>query len=98
MPLLSTGPARPTSGWRIAYRRLRRVVLARRRMLAALAAAAAAAFALQAAASPPPATRPVLTAAHDLVAGTVLTASDLRTAGYLPSSVPDGAVNAGQAI
>ena len=100
MPLLSSGPSRPTSSSPrvLAYRRLRRVGLARRRLLAALAAASAAAIGLQAAASPPPPTTPVLTAARDLVAGSVVTASDLRTAEYLPSSVPDGALDATHAI
>ncbi len=80
------------------YRRFRRVVLARRRLLAALAAAGATACALQAAASPPPATTPVLTAAHDLGAGTVLSTADLRVVGYAPASVPDGVLDAGRAI
>jgi Flp pilus assembly protein CpaB len=99
MPLLSSGPSRLTSGPPgAAYRRLRRAVLARRRLLAALAAAAATAIALQAAASPAPPTTPVLTAAHDLLAGSVITAADLRTAAYLPGSVPDGALDAAHVL
>lgn len=93
MPLLST----PRS-LGAARRRLRRAVLTHRRLLAALAAASAAAIALQAAAAPPPATTPVLTAAHDLGPGTVLTADDLRPVGFAPGTVPDGALDARQAL
>ena len=93
MPLLSTSPWLART-----RRRLRRAVLTHRRLLAALAAASAAAIALQAAAAPPPATTPVLTAAHDLGAGTVLTSDDLRGVGFAPGTVPDGALDARQAL
>lgn len=71
-------------------RRLRRFVLARRRPLAAVFAAVAVAAGLQASTAPPPPTRPVLTAARDLPAGTVLSVGDLARAEFTPGSVPDG--------
>jgi Flp pilus assembly protein CpaB len=72
------------------YRRIRRTVLARRRTLAALCAAAAVATGLQAASAPPPPTALVLTAAHDIPAGTIVRADDLRQTEYAPDSVPSG--------
>ncbi|MCB0894014.1 MAG: pilus assembly protein CpaB [Nocardioides sp.] len=73
-------------------RPVRRAVLARRRLLAAVLAAVAVAAGLQAATAAPPATVPVLVAARDLPSGTVLGASDVRTVGFAPGSVPAGAV------
>jgi Flp pilus assembly protein CpaB len=78
-------------------RRLRRVLLARRRPLAALAAGLAVLVGLQAAAAPPPALTPVVTAARDLPAGSVLTEHDLTLTSFAPGSVPDGAVTAAAA-
>jgi Flp pilus assembly protein CpaB len=40
----------------------------------------------------------VLTAAHDLAPGTVLTAADLRRVGFAPGTVPAGVVDAQQAL
>lgn len=71
-------------------RAVRRVVLARRRLLAALCAGGAVAAGLHALAAPPPPTVPVTTAARDLPAGTLLSASDLSTEEFAPDSVPDG--------
>jgi Flp pilus assembly protein CpaB len=76
----------------VAGRRLRRTVLARRRTLAAVCAAVAVAAALRANASPPAPTTMVLTAAHDLPAGVVVGASDLRRAAFAPGTVPAGSV------
>lgn len=76
---------------RAARRRVRRTVLARRRLLAALLTAAAVASGLHAVTSPPLATTPVLTASHDLPAGTVLAADDLEPTGFPAESVPSGA-------
>lgn len=73
-------------------RRLRRVLLARRRPVAALAAGLAVFVGLQAAAAPPPTLTPVVTAARDLPAGSVLTEHDLTLTSFAPGSVPDGAV------
>lgn len=72
------------------YRRTRRAVLARRRLLAAGAAAGAVAAGLQAVTAPPPPRTLVLTAAHDLAAGSVLRPSDLARVAFSPDSVPDG--------
>jgi Flp pilus assembly protein CpaB len=77
---------RPT----LVLRRLRRAVLARRRSLAALCAAVAVAAGLQAASADPSPTTQVLTAAHDLAAGVVIGAGDLRRTPYDPASVPSG--------
>lgn len=76
------------SGLVARVRGLRRAVLVRRRGLAAIAAAAAVFVAVSATTRPPPRTVPVWTAAHDLAAGTVLSAGDLTRAGYAPGSVP----------
>jgi len=93
MPLLTSSPRLAS-----ARRRLRRAVLTHRRLIAALAAASAAAIALQAAAAPASPTTPVLTAAHDLPAGTVLTRDDLRRVGFAPGTVPAGMLDAVQAV
>lgn len=76
----------------VAVRRLRRTVLARRRTWAAVCAAVAVAAALQANTVRPPARTMVLTAAHDLPGGVVVTASDLRRTAFEPASVPAGIV------
>lgn len=74
----------------LVLRRLRRSVLARRRPLAALCTAVAVAAALRAGAPAPAPRTLVLTAAHDLGAGVVVRATDLRRAPYDPESVPAG--------
>lgn len=71
-------------------RSLRRAVLRRRRLLAAALTAVAVAAGLHAVAAPPPARVPVLVAAHDLPAGVVLGAGDLRPASFAPDTVPAG--------
>lgn len=80
-------------------RRIRRTVLARRRPLAALSAAGAVAVGLQAASPDPPARATVLTAAHDIPAGTVVRPGDVRAAAFAPANVPEGALRtAGDAV
>lgn len=74
------------------YRRVRRAVLSRRRVLAAVTAAVAALVAVQAASPAAPPTRSVLTAAHDLPAGTALGPGDLALTPFTPASVPAGVV------
>ena len=73
-----------------ARRTLRRRVLAHRRLLAALLTAAAVAAGLHAASAEPPPQVGVLVAAHDLPAGAVVAAEDVRRVGFAPGSVPDG--------
>ena len=76
----------------LALRRLHRAVLARRRSLAALCAAVAVLAGLQAASPAAPERALVLTAAHDIGAGVVLRAGDLRRTPYAPDTVPSGAL------
>src|SRR4051812_18202876 len=73
-----------------ARRTLRRRVLARRRLLAALLTAVAVAAGLHAAGAEPPARVGVGVAAHDLPAGAVVGADDVRRVGFAPGSAPDG--------
>jgi Flp pilus assembly protein CpaB len=72
-------------------RELRRAVVWRRRLLAAGLLAGSVAFGLQVLAPPPPPGVPVLVAARDVAAGTVLAAPDVRRvqrpAGTLPTRV-----------
>lgn len=68
--------------------RVRRAVLRRRRPLAAACAAVAVVAGVTAASDPAPATVPVLVAAHDLPAGTVLDAADVTTAAFAEGSAP----------
>jgi Flp pilus assembly protein CpaB len=82
MPL-STSP-------RNRLRAARRAVLRRRRPLAALAAGIAVAAAVQTVAAPPPARVQVLTAAHDLPAGSVVGEGDLTRVGFAPGTAPAG--------
>lgn len=70
---------------------VRRRVLARRRLLAALLVAVAVAAGVRAATAPPPPSVPVLTAARDLPAGSVLAADDLVTVAYAAGTRPTGA-------
>ena len=63
-------------------------MLRRRRPLAALCAAVAVAAALSAAGERPPPTVAVVVAAHDLPAGTVLTADDLAVVDFAPGPHP----------
>lgn len=65
-------------------------MLARRRLLAALCAGTAVAAGIHAVAAPASPTVAVLTAAHDLPAGSVLADSDLRPLPMPPDIVPDG--------
>ena len=71
-------------------RAVRRTVLARRRLLAGLLTAVAVAAGLHAATAEPPPSVAVLVAAHDLPAGVVVGAQDVRRVGFAPDSVPEG--------
>ena len=71
-------------------RAVRRAVLARRRLLAGLLTAVAVAAGLHTARAAPPPQVEVLVAAHDLPAGEVLDAGDVRRVGFAPGSVPHG--------
>jgi Flp pilus assembly protein CpaB len=71
-------------------RAVRRTVLARRRLLAGLLTAVAVAAGLHTARAAPPPQVEVLVAAHDLPAGEVLDAGDVRRVGFAPDSVPGG--------
>lgn len=84
-------PARPAPLIRLATisRRVRRAVLRRRRPLAAVLAGIAVATGIHAAAAPPPPRVPLLVAAHDLPAGTVLASDDLTEVALAPDVVPD---------
>lgn len=80
--------ARLGRGWRS----LRRSVLARRRLLAAALTAVAVAAGMRVVEPPPPHTVPVPVARHDLTAGAVLDADDVRIAAYSPGTAPGGLV------
>jgi Flp pilus assembly protein CpaB len=71
---------------------LRRAVVWRRRLLAAGLLAGSVAFGLQVLAPPPPAGVPVLVAARDVAAGTVLADADVRRVQRPPGTVPSGAL------
>src|SRR6478752_887203 len=71
-------------------RAVRRTVLARRRLLAGLLTAVAVAAGVHAATAEPPPSVVVLVAAHDLPAGVVVGAQDVRRVGFAPDSVPEG--------
>jgi len=73
-------------------RRVRRRLLAHRRLLAFLLTAAAVAVGLHAARPAPAPTVALTVAAHDLSAGTMLTADDLATVRVPPGSRPAGAL------
>jgi Flp pilus assembly protein CpaB len=75
-----------------ARRRVRRVLRRRRRLLAALLTAAAVLVGLQAAAPATAPGTPVLVAADDLPAGTVLAPHHLAWTEFTPDSVPAGVV------
>jgi Flp pilus assembly protein CpaB len=80
--------------WSERYRRVRRRVLARRRSVAALLAAVAV-FATVRTLQPRPApTQPVVVAAHDLDAGSLLGQEDLATTRLRPGQAPQGALPA----
>jgi Flp pilus assembly protein CpaB len=70
-------------------RAVRRTVLARRRLLAGLLTAVAVAAGLHATTAEPPPSVAVLVAAHDLPAGSVVDAQDVRRVGFAPGSVPE---------
>lgn len=76
----------------------RRRVLAHRRVLAALLVAVAVASGVRAATAPPPPSVPVLTAAHDLPAGSVLAADDLVAVAYAAGTPPSGATADADAV
>lgn len=82
-------PAAVTDRLTRTLRPVRRAVLARRRLLAAALAAVAVAAGLRVASGPPPATVPVVVAARDLPAGSVVAADDLVTAAFAPGTAPD---------
>lgn len=85
------GPHAPSRRrWREPLRAVRRAVLARRRVLAALLTAIAVVAGLRAATAPAAPTRPLLVAAHDLPAGTELTAADLVRVEQVPGTQPAG--------
>ena len=71
-------------------RAVRRTVLARRRLLAGLLTAVAVAAGVHAATAEPPPSVVVFVAAHDLPAGVVVGAQDVRRVGFAPDSVPEG--------
>ncbi len=73
-------------------RELRRAVLWRRRLLAAGLLAGSAAFALHVLAPPPPEGVGVVVATHDVVAGAVLGADDVRRVDRPAGTVPAGAL------
>ena len=74
--------------------RLRRAVLLRRRGLAVLCAAGAVLTGLHAVRPAPTPTVEVLTAAHDLAAGTRLTTGDLTARRFAAGTAPDGVLGA----
>ena len=76
--------------------RVRRAVLLRRRLLAALCLGVAVLAGLRTVAAPPAPTEPVLVAARDLPAGTVLEAGDLRVARFADGTAPDSGLSRGQ--
>ncbi len=100
MSLLDPDPPRASLRTRLDRLLLRaqRAVLRRRRLLAALLAAAAVWTGLGAVASPSLATVPVLVAARDLPAGTILAATDLVEVGFRPGTAPVGAVRSEVAV
>lgn len=65
-------------------------MLRRRRLLAALLTGVAALVGMRTVTAPPEPTVAVLVAAHDLPAGTTLTADDLTSVRFRPGSQPDG--------
>jgi Flp pilus assembly protein CpaB len=70
-----------------------------RRLFAAATLGVAVAMAIEAFAPKPPGTVTVVTAAHDLPAGAVLTAADLHSVALPPADVPSGAVtDTGQTV
>ncbi|MBS42979.1 MAG: pilus assembly protein CpaB [Nocardioides sp.] len=76
------------------WRALRRGVLRRRRSLAALLTAVAVGSGVRAVAPPPEPTEPVLVAARDVPAGSVLGADDVTVVRYRVGTVPEGASDA----
>jgi len=76
----------------------RRSVLLRRRLLAAVCLGLAVLSGLRAVAGPPPPTQPVLVAARDLPAGTVLVADDLATRRFPVGVAPGAAVSRADAL
>jgi Flp pilus assembly protein CpaB len=77
---------------------IRRTVLLRRRLLAAVLTGAAVLAGLQATAPAPLPSDRVLTAAHDLDAGTVLRADDLTRVAFADGTAPSGASSLAEAV
>ena len=75
---------------RTRLRATRRAVLRRRRPLAALAAGVAVAAVVHTVAAPPPTRVELLTAAHDLPAGSVVGHDDVVRVGFAPGTAPEG--------
>lgn len=73
---------------------VRRALLRHRRALAALCLGAAVLAGLQAVRPPPEPTTPVLAAARDLPAGTVLGPGDVREVRFAPGTAPAGSTSA----
>lgn len=73
--------------------RIRLRILRHRRLLAALAVGLATWVGVQAATAPASPESPVWTLARDLPGGAVLARSDLQVRGFLPGTVPPGAVS-----
>lgn len=69
---------------------VRRAVLGRRRLLCALCVAGAVVAGLRALAPTPPPTVPVTVAAHDLPAGSTVTAADVETVDFPEAAAPAG--------
>ncbi len=79
-------------------RRLRRLISRFRRPLSALLAAIAVLAVLETMTPAEPASRPVVVAAHDLSAGLVLSAADMRVVRMPPDLVPDGSSSSGSPV
>lgn len=89
-------PALPAPVARV-WIRVRRAVLLRRRLLAAACLGVAVLAGLRTVAGPPAPTEPVLVAARNLPAGTVLDSGDLREARYAEGTAPDSGLTREQA-
>jgi Flp pilus assembly protein CpaB len=77
---------------------IRRSLLLRRRLLAAVLTGVAVLAGLQATAAAPPPSQGLVTAAHDLDAGTVLTANDLTRSAFADGTAPSGATSMPEAV
>jgi Flp pilus assembly protein CpaB len=77
---------------------IRRTVLLRRRLLAAVLTGVAVLAGLQATSPAPPPSDRVVTAAHDLDAGAVLTADDLTLVAFADGTAPSGVTSLAEAV